>query len=104
MNIWTDENNAILTAELPGVKTEDIDISVEDEMLTLRGSRQRDELDEVTTYHRRERRFGPFSRTFRLPFRVEADAVEATFKNGVLSVVLPRAQADRPRKIAVTGL
>ena len=101
MNVWTDENNAVLTAELPGVKPEDIDISVEDELLTLRGNRQREELEEGMTYHRRERRFGPFSRTFRLPFRVEADAVEATFQNGILGVVLPRAEADLPRKIAV---
>ena len=101
MNVWTDENSAVLTAELPGVKSEDIDISVEDELLTLRGSRQREELEEGMRYHRRERRFGPFSRTFRLPFRVEAEAVDATFKNGVLSVVLPRAEADLPRKITV---
>jgi HSP20 family protein len=101
MNVWTDENSAVLTAELPGVKSEDIDISVEDEILTLRGGRQREELEESSTYHRRERRFGPFSRTFRLPFHVDAEAVSATFENGVLSIVLPRAEADKPRKITV---
>jgi len=101
MNIWTDENNAILTAELAGVKSEDIDISVENELLTLRGSRQPEEPEEGMTYHRRERRCGSFSRTFRLPFQVDADAVEATLENGMLNVVLPRAEADKPRKIAV---
>ena len=101
MNVWTDENNAVLTAELPGVKPEEIDIAVENELLTLRGGRQRQEPEDGQTYHRRERRFGPFSRSFRLPFRVEADAVQATFENGVLNVVLPRAEADMPRKIAV---
>ena len=101
MNVWTDENNAVLTAELPGVKPEEIDVSVENELLTLRGGRQRQEPEEGLTYHRRERRFGPFSRSFRLPFRVEAEAVQATFENGVLNVVLPRAEADLPRKIAV---
>jgi HSP20 family protein len=101
MNIWTDESNAILTAELPGVNVEDIDISVENELLTLQGGRQFDEPEEGVKYHRRERRFGPFSRTFRLPFRVEADAVKATFENGVLSIVLPRAEADLPRKIEI---
>jgi HSP20 family protein len=94
MNLWTDENNAVLTAELPGVVPDDIDVSVEDEMLTLRGSRRPEELGE-------ERRFGAFTRTFRLPFRVDANKVEATFQSGVLSVVLPRAEADLPRKIAV---
>jgi HSP20 family protein len=101
MNVWTDENNAVLTAELPGVNVEDIEISVEDELLTLQGGRQPDEPQEGVRYHRRERRFGPFSRTFRMPFRVEGDAVEATFENGVLNVVLPRAQEDLPRKISV---
>jgi HSP20 family protein len=101
MNVWTGENSAILTAELPGVKAEDIDISVENELLTLRGSRQQNEPEEGVTYHRRERRCGSFSRTFRLPFQVDADAVEATLENGMLNVVLPRAEADMPRKIAV---
>jgi HSP20 family protein len=103
MNIWTDENSAVLTAELPGVKVEEIDVSVENELLTLRGGRQPDEPQEGVKYHRRERRFGPFSRTFRLPFRVEPDTVEATFENGVLNVVLPRAQEDLPRKISVSS-
>jgi HSP20 family protein len=101
MNIWTDENHAILTAELPGVKAEDIDISVENEMLTLRGNRQQEEPVEGMTYHRRERRCGSFSRTFRLPFQADAGAVEATLEDGILNVVLPRAEADMPRKIAV---
>jgi HSP20 family protein len=101
MNIWTDENNAIVTAELPGVSPDHIDISVEEDLLTLRGGRQREELDEGVTFHRRERRFGPFTRTFRLPFRVEAEKVEAVFENGVLNVTLPRAEADKPRRIAV---
>ena len=59
MNVWTDENSAVVTAELPGVVLEDIDISVEDDTLTLRGSRQPDEVENVT-YHRRERWSGKF--------------------------------------------
>jgi HSP20 family protein len=100
MNVWTNEDSAIVTAELPGVILENIDISVEDDTLTLRGERQPDE-EEGATYHRRERRQGGFLRTFRLPFRVDAKSVDATFKNGVLSIVLPRAEEDKPRKIAV---
>ncbi len=100
MNVWTDENSTIVTAELPGVVPEEIDISVEDDMLTLRGSRQPDEVEAVT-YHRQERRYGSFLRTLRLPFRVDAEKVEATFKNGVLNIALPRAEADRPKKIAI---
>lgn len=101
MNVWTDEDSAVVTAELPGVILENIDISVEDDTLTLRGNRQPDEEEEGATFHRRERRHGAFLRTLRLPFRVDAGKVDAVFKNGVLSVVLPRAEEDKPQKIAV---
>ncbi len=101
MNIWTDQDSAIVTAELPGVDLEDINISVEDDTLTLSGSRRRDELKEGAIYHRRERRFGSFLRTFQLPFRVDADKVDATLTNGLLSISLPRAEEDRPRRIAI---
>jgi HSP20 family protein len=101
MNIWTDEDSAVVTAELPGVSIEEIDISVEKDTLTLRGRRQPEELDEGVTYHRRERRFGGFNRAFRLPFQVDAANVEAEFKSGVLSIVLPRAEADKPKKITI---
>lgn len=100
MNVWTDEDSAIVTAELPGVDLEKIDISVEDEVLTVRGERQRDDM-EGATYHRRERRYGTFVRSFRLPFRVDADDVEATYTSGVLKIVLPRAEEEKPRKISV---
>jgi HSP20 family protein len=101
MNVWTSEDNAIVTAELPGVNLADIDISVENELLSVRGDRQPDELEEGGTYHRRERRHGSFVRTFRLPFRVAANEVQASYQNGVLSIVLPRAEADKPRRIAI---
>jgi HSP20 family protein len=100
MNVWTDQDSIVVTAELPGVVLEDLDISVEDDTLTLRGTRQRDE-EEGAIYHRQERRQGSFLRTFRLPFRVDAEKVEATFKNGVLSIALPRAEEDKPRKITI---
>jgi len=101
MNVWADENKAMVTAELPGVSPDDIDISVQDDTLTLRGTRQPEELDEGTNYHRRERRFGDFTRTLRLPFQVSGDGVDAAFSRGVLSISLPRAEADKPRKITV---
>jgi HSP20 family protein len=100
MNVWTDQDSVMVTAELPGVILEDLDISVEDETLTLRGMRQRDE-KEGAIYHRQERRHGSFLRTFRLPFRVDSEKVEATFKGGVLSIALPRAAEDKPKKIAI---
>jgi HSP20 family protein len=100
MNVWTDEDSAVITAELPGTLLEDIEISVEDDTLTLRGQRKPD-YEEGATYHRRERRHGSFLRTFRLPFRVDAAKVDATFSKGVLSIVLPRAEEDMPKRITI---
>lgn len=101
INVWTNDEGVVLTAELPGVNPEDIDISVVGETLKLTGSRQREELPEGTKYHRRERGYGQFTRTFQLPFAVEADNVEAKFEKGVLHISLPRAEAEKPRKITV---
>jgi HSP20 family protein len=105
LNIWTSPDSAHVTAELPGVKAEDIDISVVGETLTLTGSRQPDEYQEGSQqdvrYHRQERGYGKFSRAIQLPFQVDAAKVEASFEKGVLHVSLPRAEADKPRKITV---
>ncbi len=101
MNVWTNEEGAVITAELPGVNPEDIDISVVGDTLTLTGSRQPDELKEGEKYHRRERSYGRFTRTFELPYQVETDKVEALFEKGVLHISLPRAEVDKPKKISV---
>lgn len=100
MNVWTNQEGAVVTAELPGLSPEDIDISVVGDTLTIRGSRQAEEVENVQ-YHRRERNYGKFSRTFQLPFQVEAGKVDASFEKGVLYISLPRAEADKPRKIEV---
>jgi HSP20 family protein len=101
MNVWTNEEGAVITAELPGVNPEEVDISVVGDTLTLSGNRQPEELGEGDKYHRRERSYGKFTRTFELPFLVEADKVEAVFEKGVLHISLPRAEADKPKKIAI---
>ena len=101
MNVWTNEESAVITAELPGISPEDIDISVVGDMLTLSGERKLEELEEGDKYHRRERGYGKFSRTFQLPFKVEAEKVEAIFERGVLHLSLPRAESDKPKKITV---
>jgi HSP20 family protein len=100
-NLWSGEESALVTAELPGVLLDDLDISVVGDTLTIRGSRLPDAPGQESTYHRRERASGHFSRTIQLPFRVEADQVEANLANGVLKVTLPQAMADRPRKIQI---
>lgn len=101
MNVWANEDGVIITAELPGVDTEDLDISVRDNVLTLSGHRPPEDVGEEVTYHRRERGTGNFRRAFRLPFQVDPDAVEARYAKGVLWLMLPRAEEDKPRKISV---
>lgn len=101
INVWANDEGVVVTAELPGVKPDDINISVVGDTLTLSGERRPDELQDGEKYHRRERRQGKFTRTFELPFGVEADKVDAVFERGVLHISLPRAEAEKPRKIAV---
>ena len=101
LNIWADEESVMVTAELPGVKAEDLDISVEGGSLTLSGSREPVDLPEGGQVHRRERSHGKFTRSINLPFEVEVDEVEASLKNGLLHLRLPRAEADKPKKITI---
>lgn len=104
MNIWADENSVLVTAELPGIQGKDIDINVLGENLTISGDRPHDEVPQDAQFHRRERSFGKFSRSIQLPFVVDIKKVNATFKDGVLSVTLPRAESDKPKKIAVKSV
>lgn len=101
LNVWSNEEGLLVTAEVPGVSPEDIEVNVIGDTLNLSGARKPDELKEGARYHRQERGYGKFSRTLQLPFPVSVAKIEANFKNGVLSVSLPRAEEDKPRKIAV---
>ncbi len=101
MNVWASEDKLAVTAEIPGVDIEDIDINVVGETLTLSGERKPDSLSEEAQYHRQERGYGKVNRAIQLPFPVDVNKVEATFKNGVLHVSMPRAEADRPKKITI---
>ena len=101
MNVWVSGDHAVVTTEIPGIDPKTLDISVVNDSLTLRGSRQQEELKEGEYYHRRERWDGQFTKTLELPFRVEANKVEARFTKGVLYISLPRAEADKPKKISV---
>jgi HSP20 family protein len=101
LNIWADEESVMVTAELPGVKAEDLDISVEGGSLTLSGVREPVELPDNGQVHRHERSHGKFTRNINLPFEVEVDQVEASLKNGVLLLRLPRAEEDKPKKITI---
>lgn len=101
MNVWSNEEQMLVSAELPGIETKDIDISVAGDMLTISGSRSAEEVDDSVRQHRQERICGKFSRSIQLPYEVESDKVEARLEKGVLTVKLPRAEAQKPRKIVV---
>lgn len=99
------ENNdqeIVLRAELPGIAKEDIDLHVENNTLTLKGERKREQEIKDDQYHRIERSYGTFSRSFSLPSRVDTDKVRADFKDGVLTITLPLKEEARPKQIAVS--
>ncbi len=101
VNLWADEESVLLKAEVPGVKGEDLEISIEENTLIISGERIKESMPENGSYHRRERGAGKFTRSINLPFRVPQDKVEAEMKNGILTVKLPRAEEDKPKKINV---
>ena len=101
LNVWTNEDGAVATVRLPGVDPEQLDILVENDTITISGSRDPQDTEEEARYLRRELRYGKFSRTFQVPFQVDADAVEAHIENGILTLSLPQSEADKPKKIAI---
>ena len=101
MNVWSSPDGLVVDAELPGVDPKDVDISVLGDELTLRGKVNVQEPGRNETYHRRERATGEFVRTLQLPFRANAGAVKASYRNGVLRLSVPRAEEEKPRKVTV---
>ena len=102
INVYAHQDGIVLTAELPGVKEDDLDITVHRDTVTLRGER-RDPTGEAHRYHRRERRTGSFGRTFSLPFNVDPDRVEARLRDGILTLTLHRPEQDKPKRIRVSA-
>jgi HSP20 family protein len=100
-NAWVSDDDAVVTTEIPGIDPDALEISVVKDSLTLRGSRQAEDLKEGEAYLRQERWNGQFTKTLQLPFAVESGKVEARFSKGVLVIILPRAEAEKPRKISV---
>ncbi len=101
VDILETEDAVTLKADLPDVKTEDIDIRVENNTMTLRGFRKFEKDENVKGYHRIERSYGEFTRSFALPPTVENDKVAADYKNGVLTITLPKKEAAKPRQVKV---
>lgn len=103
VNVWADEESVLISAELPGMDSDDIEINVVDDTLTLSGERSEEQIPEEARVHRQERGYGQFSRSINMPYRIDIDNVDANFKNGVLQITLPRAEEDRPKKISVSA-
>jgi HSP20 family protein len=91
----------LVTVEVPGVEPEDLDITMEDGLLTIQGERQFTSESSEQQFHRVERRYGAFRRSITLPAQVQADQIEATFDNGVLQIVVPKAEEAKPKRIQV---
>lgn len=102
VNVWVEDSTVKVSAELPGVAADDVEIEVLGDELHLKGERRSDHED-GTRVHRAERFFGAFERVIRLPFEVESEGVEARLENGVLTVDLPRREKDGVRRIPVAG-
>lgn len=101
LNLWSDDNNLYVEAELPGFELSDLEIMVTgDNQLSIKGERKPPQ-QEGGTWHRQERGFGTFSRMIELPDRVDADGVSAEFMHGVLTITMPKREEAKPRRIEV---
>jgi HSP20 family protein len=101
VNLYDDGTSYLVRAEIPGMKKDDLEITVKGEQLTLRGERKLEPASPKASYHRRETESGQFRRVVTLPQAVDAERISASYVNGVLEVVLPRLPQAQPRKIEI---
>jgi HSP20 family protein len=101
LNLWTSPDGAIVAAEVPGVASEDLDITIQRDTVTVRGNRPPEPADDRTVVQRQERAHGPFARTIVLPFRVDADKASAKLERGIVTLTLPRPEDDKPHQIKI---
>ncbi len=103
LDVHEDKNNFNVRVELPGLKREDIEVSLHEGSLVITGERKTETISEDTAVHRQERYYGKFSRVLTLPTAVAADQIKAQYKDGILTVTLPKAEAAKPKTIAVSA-
>jgi len=103
VDIYENKDQIVLEAELPGMRREDFELTVENSVITLRGERQFEKRDDSDNYHRVERSYGSFTRSFTLPQTVSAEGATAEYHNGVLRVTLPKREETKARKIEISG-
>jgi HSP20 family protein len=101
IDVEEDEDKVTVTAELPGLADKDIDISILGDTLTIKGEKKKEEEKKEKNYHRVERAYGAFQRSVALPTTVESDKAKASFKDGVLSVEMPKKEEAKPKQIKV---
>jgi HSP20 family protein len=103
LDVYETQDDVVVKAAIPGVKPEDIDVTVTGDLLTIKGEfkSELEDKDEKRNYHRQERRYGSFSRQVTLPSGVNADACQADFENGVLTLKLPKAEAAKVKRVQV---
>src|SRR5882762_10542341 len=101
VDIYENKDQIVLEAELPGMKQEDFELTVENSVITLRGERRFEKFDDADNYHRVERSYGAFTRSFTLPQTVSAEGATAEYQNGVLRVTLPKREETKSRRIEI---
>ena len=103
LDVVENDNAYTVKASMPGVSADDVEITLENNVLSIRGSVERDEVHEDERYHLRERTSGRCSRAIRLPLLVDSEAVAADITDGILTLTLPKAEVVKPRKIAISA-
>jgi HSP20 family protein len=101
VDVFEDKNAVKIVAELPGVKPEDVKLSVENNLLSIRGEKKQEAEENNDRVHRYERSYGSFERTFALPSTVDGEKISADYRHGVLTVIVPKAERAKPREIPV---
>ncbi|MGC3957701.1 MAG: Hsp20/alpha crystallin family protein [Verrucomicrobiota bacterium] len=102
LDVYEDKDNYVVKAEVPGLKKEDIIVSLQDGTLSISGERKSETKHEEASVYRTERSFGRFQRTVALPTAVEADKVKAAYKDGILTITVPKAEEAKPKQIKVS--
>ena len=101
VDIYEDEQKLLLKLEVPGIRQEDLDVRLENQTLTVRGERRFEDEEKEENFHRIERRFGSFTRSFTLPLTVDTNSVAAKYENGVLAIQLAKKEAAKPKQVKV---
>jgi len=101
VDIYEDENQLVVTAEVPGIDEKDIEIKVEDSTLSIQGERKMEKETKEENYHRIERAYGSFYRSFTLPNYIDQDKIQAEHQNGILKITLPKKPELKPRKVKI---